>query len=133
MPPQRRGMNRLDSETVLFANIQSCHIAVSVAENRHDPEEDGTGPEVYMHLRRPDNSRLSIRLSGMTEEELKAFGTAMIEAVRIAQPVVRQRDKEAKEVEERGEVIRFRSYRSDPKITRVEGTKLRTYLESLHD
>ena len=131
MPPQKRGVSRLDSETLLYGNIQSCHVTVSVADSKN--EDDGTGPEIFLHFRRLDGTKFTIRLSGMTEREIKAFGAAVVESVKIALPLVRQRDKEAKEAEEHGETIRFRSHRGDPTITRIEGTKLRTYLKGLHD
>lgn len=131
-PPGLSKKKALDADVIIAADIGPCNVICKVMD-KDTKQHDGSGPEVYLNLKRGDGTRMGINLADFTEDELRAFGTAIIAAIQKAMPLVKQRDKEAEEAAINGEALFPRSYRSSPKITRTPGKKLSEYLESLQD
>jgi hypothetical protein len=102
-------------------------------EMRAYAEENQVGPTVQLQLaltwlRRP----ISLNLTSLTEPELDAMRTIINLAFDLALPVVRDRDKVAKDAQKAGDDSFARVYRQIPVLVIREG-KVITYGEGVHD
>lgn len=79
--------------------------------------DEGSGSDVVIHHPRPGKiPDTSIHLANLTEQELDALEELFKSAFAWARPVVRQRDKEAKDAWEKGDDSYVRIYRAVPTV-----------------
>jgi hypothetical protein len=80
------------------------------------PEE---GEDVILFMKRGQN-KLAINLSEFTTEELIAFRRVVGHAIKLATPIVEERDRIAKEAADSGDNVYYRSLRPSPKVSFFE-------------
>ena len=80
-------------------------------------EDNGHGPDVVLYHPRPGKILdVSIKLANLTLEELTALRELFNTAFDWAEPVVKQRDKEAQDAWEAGDDSHSRNYRPVPTV-----------------
>jgi hypothetical protein len=93
------------------------------------PNEDGD--EIILSF---DNGhkKYGLNLSGYTEEELLLFKQILEIALKTAMPIVRDRDRVAREAAENGNDIFYRRHRGTPNLSIIP-RKVRQYAEGVPD
>ena len=96
-------------------------------------EDNGSGSDVVIYNPRPGKiPDLAINLSNLTIEELTALKALFDKAFEWAEPVVKQRDKEAQDAWENGDDSHSRNYRPLPVVVWRKEPK-REHDESLRE
>lgn len=139
------GYGKLSSDRVAWLRtVPTNQISISVVDpigvlDKEDPDfeqkaaKSEKGDNVLLFVTVPGRRNpLTWNISAMTSEELEAARKFFNHLFDLADPIVRERDKVAKDAYDKGDDSYTRSYRQLPQLVIRQGQESR-HSESLHD
>ena len=127
-----RGPHRSTSDPAFADTLATLVVSDTKAVLKHEEFAEEIGNDLILQFSQLGKRYGSmLNLTQMTEEELLALQNLLEMSVKLALPVVRQRDKEAQDAFTKGDDAYERVYRAVPQLVYREGT-IEAYGESLH-
>lgn len=111
--PQARGDGKLSEGRAAWVKAAFGQLVLMVEA---EPDHPNLGPSVMLTYPRPSGRPVTINLTALTEEELDAMQQFFDLLFQTARPVIRLRDKVAKDALAQGDDSHARVYRQAPQF-----------------